>query len=287
MDARLQNRIQRYGWNHAADLYEAGWAEQLRPGHDLLLELAGLEAGDHVLDVACGAGLVTFRAADIVGSEGFVLGTDISDAMIARASAAARPGVSFLRQDAEAAPREAAFDAALCAFGLMYTPDPVAALAAMRAGLKPIGRAVAAVWGPRARCGWASVFPIVDARVQSEVCPLFFQLGAPGALAAAFEQAGYRDVRERRITTVLRYETAEDALKAAFEAGPVALAYGRFDAETRASAHAEYLDSIAPFRDRGGYSLAGEFVVAVGRASASDASENGLVDHRPVSAAHL
>lgn len=269
MDARLQNRIQRYGWNQAADLYEAAWAEQLRPGHDLVLDLAGLQAGDHVLDVACGAGLVTFRAADMVGSQGRVLGTDISDAMVARAGglAGGRPRVEFRRLDADAVPAEAAFDAALCAFGLMYTPDPVAALAAMRRSLKWGGKTAAVVWGPRARCGWAAVFPIVDARVQSEVCPLFFQLGAPGVLTGAFAEAGFHDVRERRIGVVLRYASAKEALVAAFEAGPVALAYGRFDAATRAAAHAEYLDSIADFRDGEGYALPGEFVAAVGRSA--------------------
>ena len=52
------------------------------------------------------------------------------------------------------------------------------------------------VWGRRAACGFAEVFPIVDAHVDSEVCPLFFALGVPGALTASFERAGLTDVVE-------------------------------------------------------------------------------------------
>ncbi len=46
--------------------------------------------------------------------------------------------------------------------------------------------------------------------------------------------------------------------------GRVALAYSRMDDSIRDSAHAEYLDSIAPYRDGAAYNVAGEFVVAMG-----------------------
>ena len=52
MDARLQRRIQRYGWDRAATAYEAGWQHQLEPAQRRMLELADLQPGDKVLDVA-------------------------------------------------------------------------------------------------------------------------------------------------------------------------------------------------------------------------------------------
>jgi SAM-dependent methyltransferase len=146
----------------------------------------------------------------------------------------------------------------------MYVPDPVAALAEMRRLLRPGGRAVSAVWGERSRCGWAEIFPIVDARVESEVCPLFFQLGTGEAQAKAFGRAGFAGVESRRLATTLLYPDAEAALGAAFAGGPVALAYSRFDEATRQAAHAEYLESIAPYRDGRGYAIPGEFVVTRG-----------------------
>jgi ubiquinone/menaquinone biosynthesis C-methylase UbiE len=269
MEAGLQRRIQRYGWDRAASVYESFWSRQLRPAQDLMLERAALQPGERVLDVACGTGLVTLEAAERVGAGGHVLGTDISAGMIETArQEAVRRGlahVEFARMDAEGLnlPAES-FDAALCALGLMYFPDPVAALRRMRGALKADGRAAVSVWGTRGRCGWAPIFPIVDARVQSEVCPMFFQLGTGDALADAMRAAGFDGVTSTRLTTTLQYETAEDACGAAFAGGPVALAYSRFDQSTRAAAEAEYLQAIECWRTPGGYALPGEFVIASG-----------------------
>ena len=269
MDPRLQRRVQRYGWDKASALYEGYWQEQLAPAQERLLSMAELQPGERVLDVACGTGLVTFRAADAVGDSGSVTATDISDAMVAAIEQeAARRNVRHvraLRMDAESLQLpDAGFDAALCALGLMYVPDPVVALKEMRRTLVPGGRAVAAVWGARRNCGWAEIFPIVESRVESEVCPMFFQLGADGQLEAAFVAAGFADVVCARLSSVLHYDSAEEACGAAFAGGPVALAYSRFDEPTRESAHAEYLASIAEWRKGDGYDVPGEFVVAKG-----------------------
>lgn len=272
MDPRLQRRVQRYGWDKAVDHYERFWREQLAPAQARMLEMAALAPGESVLDVACGTGLVTFPAADAVGASGRVTGTDISQRMVdAAAELAAVKGygqVVFERADAESlAYDDAAFDVALCALGLMYVPDPVAALSQMRRVLKPGGRSVLAVWGQRDRCGWAEIFPIVDARVQSEVCPMFFHLGTGSALEYAMEKAGYRGVAVDRINTTLHYDSPEDAIGAAFAGGPVAMAYSRFDERTRDEAHGEYLASIAAFKNGDGYEIPGEFVVARGEKS--------------------
>jgi ubiquinone/menaquinone biosynthesis C-methylase UbiE len=271
MDPRLQRRVQRYGWDRAVAAYEEGWRAQLEPAHSLMLDMAALQPGERVLDVACGTGLVSFRVAEAVGARGAVVGTDISGEMVeaARRSAAERDvdNASFERSDAEALPfADATFDAAVCGLGLMYVSDPVKALCEMRRLLRPGGRAAAAVWGARRNCGWAEIFPITDAHVASEVCPMFFHLGTKDMLARTFEAAGFTDIRSQRLVTTLHYATPDDALGAVFRGGPVALAYSRFDDATRRAVHAEYLDSIAAFRAGGGYQVPGEFVVAAARA---------------------
>ena len=82
MDSKLQRRVQRYGWDRAVGHYERHWARQLEPAQRRLLEMAALQAGDRVIDIACGTGLVTFPAADDVGAGGSVLATDLSGEMV-------------------------------------------------------------------------------------------------------------------------------------------------------------------------------------------------------------
>src|SRR5580700_2440593 len=105
MDARLQRRVQRYGWDKASGCYEEFWQEQLRPAREPLLEMADLKPGESVLDLACGTGLVSFEAAGVLGSEGRLLGTDISERMVETAAAIAAENrfrnVSFQWMDAE------------------------------------------------------------------------------------------------------------------------------------------------------------------------------------------
>lgn len=269
MDARLQQRVQRYGWDRASSNYEDFWRQQLRPAQDEVLRLADLHAGESVLDLACGTGLVSLPAAHAIGPSGRLLGTDISEKMIEEvrrvAAEAGLENTTFERMEAEdLLLPDASFDVVLCSLGLMYVTDFAGSIREMFRVTKPGGRAVAAVWGKRTNCGWAEIFPIVDSRVNTDVCPLFFQLGAPEALASLFDTAGFTDVEEVRLTTRLHYDSADSALGAAFAGGPVALAYARFDDETREEAHAEYLDSIEPYRMDDGYQIPGEFVVVRG-----------------------
>jgi SAM-dependent methyltransferase len=273
MDARLQRRIQRYGWDRAASLYEQSWQRPLEPAQAALLAHAALVPGERVLDVACGTGLVTFAAADAVGPAGAVVGVDLSEAMVTLAIARARgrdldqTHVHFARMDAEdLLLPTASFDVALCALGLMYVPDALKAVREMTRVLVPGGRLVAVVWGQRSRCGWADIFPIVDAQVKSDVCPLFFALGTANRLSGVFEDAGLIDIVTQRLNTRLEWTSPDEACDAAFAGGPVALAYSRFDESTRLMVQGVYLESIARWRtDDGAYAVPGEFVIVSAR----------------------
>jgi len=266
VEARLQGRVQRYGWDLAAADYEPLWHRQLAAVHDSVLAAAALAPGERVLDVACGTGLVTFPAAATVGSTGRVVGVDVSGRMVELAQRRARErriaNASFVRMDADRLELgDASFDVALCALGLMYVTDPLAALAGLGRAVRGGGRVVLAVWGDRAHCGWAPLFAIVDAEVASEVCPMFFGLGVPGALVRLCAGAGLVDIAERRIAATLDYRDADEACAAAFVGGPVALAWSRFDARVRERVRDRYIAAIRPWRDGRGYRVPGEFVV--------------------------
>lgn len=269
MEPALQRRVQRYGWDKAALYYENAWQQQLKPAHDTLFDFANIQQGQKIIDVACGTGLISFRAAAATGSDGFVLGTDISDKMIELANNISKENrignARFERMDAEELKiNDGEFDVAICALGLMYAPSPNNALKEMYRVLKKGGVCIAAVWGKRDNCGWAEIFEIVDKRVSSEVCPMFFNLGNDNVLERNFEQAGFSTGKITRIQSSLDYDTAEAACAAAFEGGPVALAYFKFSEDIQKEVCEEYLSSIEKYKTGNGYSVPGEFIIGSG-----------------------
>ena len=122
---------------------------------DLVIAEAGIQPGDTVLDVACGAGIPALRAAERVGPDGRVVATDPSPVFLAAtAENAARQGLTNLdtvQASAATLPfRPGSFDAATCHFGVMFFTDITAGLTRIRETLKPGKRAAFIAWGPDA-----------------------------------------------------------------------------------------------------------------------------------------
>ena len=266
MEARLQRRVQRYGWDRAATSYEPLWRTQLATAQQELMRHAALVPGERVLDVACGTGVAAVEAAAAVGANGVVVGIDLSGRMVdAARRRAAQHGASnatFERMDAESLELpDASFDVVLCSLGLMYLPDPARALREMRRVLRHGGRLVIVVWGDRSLCGWSPLFSIIDGEVETEVCPLFFRLGESDTLAELCTEASFDVVLERRIATTLEYADADEACRAAFVGGPVALAWSRFDDDVRARVRDCYIEALEPWKGERGFHVPGEFVM--------------------------
>lgn len=131
--------------------------------------------------------------------------------------------------------------------------------------VRPGGKVVATVWGERRHCGWADIFPIIDARVASDVCPMFFAAGAPGALKSGFEAAGLLDVREERQAELLDFSSGADLTRAITLGGPVAMAVKRFDEKVYGEVCTEFLASVSAHQNpNGSYSIPGQFVTVCG-----------------------
>jgi ubiquinone/menaquinone biosynthesis C-methylase UbiE len=264
MESRLQRRIQRYGWDKAVDDYSRYWVPLLHWCTERCIELVDPRPGEQLLDVATGPGTAALLAAELVGPSGAVTASDISEQMAAEAARRAKEAgfsnVEARRADAEALPfGDNSFDALTCVLGLMYA-DAQQAIAEIHRVLRPGGRVAVCVWGRRDRCGWNPIFPIVDARVTSEVCPMFFLLGSEGALSYSFSDAGFEILAEERVETTLEFESAEHAWGAVLPGGPTALAYDRFTPEVQAEVREEYIASISEYRKGDRYLLPGEFV---------------------------
>lgn len=118
--------------------------------HDLI-EIARLDHGERVLDVACGTGIVARLASQKVGAAGTAAGLDVNPGMLAVARATSPPGmaVDWREASAEGMPfSDASFDAVLCQMGIQFIPDKLSALKEMRRVLTPGGRLVLNVPGP-------------------------------------------------------------------------------------------------------------------------------------------
>ena len=116
---------------------------------DQLLDLVAVTAGDRVVDLACGTGIVARRAAAAVGAGGAVVGVDVNDGMLAVASALTdgTPVLRWCKADATAVPlSDGDFDKVCCQQGLQFFPDRPLAVREAHRLLAPGGRIGLAVW---------------------------------------------------------------------------------------------------------------------------------------------
>jgi len=104
----------------------------------------GLRAGDTVVDIACGTGQNFPLIEQAIGSEGRIVGVDLTDAMLAKAQQRVEDNgwsnVSLAQTDAAAFefPREV--DAIMSTYALSHLPEPGAVIANGAAALRPGGR---------------------------------------------------------------------------------------------------------------------------------------------------
>jgi ubiquinone/menaquinone biosynthesis C-methylase UbiE len=176
----------------------------LQPVADALLEAAGLNAGEHVLDIGCGCGATTLAAARAVAARGAVLGADLSEPMLAvakrRAADAGVDNVRFEQADAQIHRfGDATFDVAVSRFGTMFFADPAVAFANVARSVRPDGRLVIATWQPLLANDWLTVPGAALLRFGSmpdeAEGPGMFAQSDPSVITAALAAAGFDDIR--------------------------------------------------------------------------------------------
>jgi len=230
-----------------------------------MLDMAHVESGAQVLDVAAGAGEQTLAAAERVGASGRVLATDISPKILeharANAHAAGYPQVETLVLDGEELHSlpERSFDAVISRVGLIYFPDQQRALQGMLRALKPGGRVAAITYSTAERNGFFSV-PVSIIRKRAALPPPLpgqpgpFSLGTPEVLSAALERAGFVDVAVEQLDAPLRLGSAADCVRFERESfGALQQMLGSLGEPEREQVWAEIEEALGSFESAGGF----------------------------------
>jgi len=196
-------------WNSPAT---RPWAEQherqdraLGGLAEAALDLAAPQPGERVLDVGCGAGTTVLALAARVGPSGHVLGADISQQSIARASeriaAAGLPQAEAICADVASHQfGPGSFDLVFSRLGVMFFNDPTAAFANVHRAMKPAGRLALAVFRPASENPWPNA-PLASVRHLLPPMPPpgpdepgMFSWADPARVQQILTGAGFREV---------------------------------------------------------------------------------------------
>ena len=181
-----------------------------------MLAVADVGEGDHLLDVACGTGVVARSAVPQVGVDGQVVGLDATDAMLTVAQRI-EPRVEWRVGDAGDLPfADGSFDAVICQSGLMFFPDQNAAIREMWRMLKPGGRlAVQVCASCDAQESFAQVVEKHAGRVIADQYRTPWNLSDPTRLLTLFHAAGLIEVDIRTEPGIAVYPSVESFLAGA------------------------------------------------------------------------
>jgi ubiquinone/menaquinone biosynthesis C-methylase UbiE len=259
-------------------LWQQGAAQRaqfLGPATELMLDLANLQEGSRVLDVAAGTGEQSLLAAQRLGVRGRLLAVDLAARMLEEAAASARAaGVTTIAtrvMDAQHLELEpASFDAVISRLGVMLVPDPGAVFVGVWRVLKPGGKFAVLVYGSIEHNLWAMVPLSIIRRVgrlpaPERTEPGMFALGDPGRLTGCFTAAGFRDVAAHTVAATRRYPSPADAVQqlAATQLTVRSLLAQLHDADRVRALHEMEL-ALDAFVDREGVALPLEVLVGVG-----------------------
>lgn len=226
-------------------------------------ELVGgldLQPGQHLLDVACGTGIVARHAAPQVAPGGEVTAVDISPAMLSVARGiASEDGAPIVFEQADAAElplADAAVDAVTCQQGLQFFPDRPVALAEMFRVLAPGGRlAISTCRDLEHQPGYRTLVDVLTRHVgahAAQVTASPFALGDRDQLRDLVTAAGSVDVEVRVGTYEIRFDSAEEFLVAETSSSPLAVLVDGLDNDVRDALLEDLSSALTAYTDHDG-----------------------------------
>ncbi len=189
------------------DLYEQALVGPLfQPWVDPLLKDVELTPRDRLLDVACGTGIVARIAKERLGSNGTVVGVDLNAQMLTVARQIA-PAVDWRQGDVGALPLHEGevFDVVVCQQGFQFFSDRPAAARQMHRALLKGGRLGVSTWRPDEEFPLLHQLRGVAERHLGPIADRRHSLGEPGPLETVLREAGFHDVRSKRLSRTIRF----------------------------------------------------------------------------------
>lgn len=228
-----------------------------------MADLAGLVAGDRVLDVGCGPGALLGELVGRLGSDA-VAAVEPSEQFV-NAARERFPGVRIEQAGAEALPfDDNSFDASLAQLVVHFMSDPVAGISELRRVTRPGGKVVACVWDFQGGRGPLSLFWDVARELDPGAIDESRLAGVrQGHLVELFEAAGLTGVEESVLEVTLEHENF-DAWWEPYTAG-VGPA-GNYLASLSSTARADVRDLCRERLPNGAFSLTSRAWAAVGTA---------------------
>jgi ubiquinone/menaquinone biosynthesis C-methylase UbiE len=242
------------------------------PASASLLATADLQAGERVLDVACGTGVIARLAAEAIGPAGMITAIDLAPDMIevARATPApAEPAIDWHVGDAATLPfPDNTYDAVLCQMGLMFMADRAAAVAEMRRVLVPDGRVVLNTPG-----AIQSVFEIMERALVEHISAdlggfvrAVFSMHDPEALATLLRDAGLRDVTATVEQATLRLPAPAEFLWQYINLTPMGPLVAQAPEDSKTAMERDVVEGWQPYVTDGSTTLGEQpMVLATGR----------------------
>jgi ubiquinone/menaquinone biosynthesis C-methylase UbiE len=175
-----------------------------------LVDCARPQPGEHVLDLACGTGVVARRIAPLVVPGGSIEGLDLSDQMLVVARDAARregAACAFSQGNMERLPYETgAYDLVTCQQGLQFVGDRAAAVSEMRRVLRHGGRAVVSCWSAIEHHPLSlAIAPLIERATGQPHMDVPFSLSRVEELRVLFAAAGFLEIAIQTVTRPVRF----------------------------------------------------------------------------------
>jgi ubiquinone/menaquinone biosynthesis C-methylase UbiE len=190
------------------EMYERWLVSSLfRPWAELTLDEVKLSAGDRVLDIACGTGVVARAARQRLGDAIQAVGIDLSSDMLAVARAVA-PGIDWREGNAGALPLRDGerFDVVVCQQGLQFFPDKPVAAAQMRRALTSGGRLAVTTWRSDEEIPFFRQLRQMAERHLGTIVDQRHSFGDAASVEALLRAAGFDEVQSRMVSRTIRFE---------------------------------------------------------------------------------